>query len=648
MSGVTILLGGIQIDDADFGWSLYTGAAIDPVVITVDAYRTGEFELLPYITTLAITASGQDGTVDPAMETVLIDGVRVIEVRKLNDLATEIYLGDVRVDLARRVFPADFMMRWRDGYLFGTYEQTFAGAVQYLAELIPELAAALAGDAFDELQGADFELPNDVVQAGTLLLPGLEALAGLVGTTISVGSDGLIRFPKADNDSAFPVAAYSWVDDMSPSWAVQSRTKRGLPAKIRAYYPERHQLVIGLNNPSATSTGDSPLDIDLEWVYGFGEGYGTLDELLVYYGFEAGVLSEEQIAEHFTSANFEGTAVERDGSSEADDIVSIIKRDWRQTLRLLYRSGFGRRGGWTDIVPGRLKYITDKDGDSRFAIDPSASPVEAEWVQWHDTLVDPNPGDTNDLYGCIIARGHVKEGTVVPPAPFTIEPVGGHDDVYRLRYNQKEENTSAAFIGRLKNGGNSHLITVTGSGAEDDTGNHVEHSFGLYIQELSELRLEKNVELRVYFVATRQLPNTFERWTPVDVEGFADADVELQEIEVGSELFALYGEGEYDNAFPQTLNLAEIQADADRRVRIMKEDMSARLSGEGVAQGVAPVIDYVYPHGPVSRMDIMVDDSTVVFTRVIVGNRDTARARWDRSQKRKISRRRDAGGVPRV
>lgn len=646
MSGVEIKLGGIQIDDADFSWPLYTGGNIEPVVITVDAFRTGEFELLPYITTLEITASAEDGTINPAMETLLIEGVRVIEIRRLNDLATEIYLGGARIDLARRVFPSDFMMRWRDGYLFGTYEPTFERAVRALAEIVPELQAVLAPDAFTEVQSDDFDLPDGIIRAGDILLTGLEAMASLVGTTVSEGSDGLIRFPKPDNTTEFPVSAYSWVDGMEPSWQVQARIKRGLPRTIRVYYPERHQLVLKKYDPPATSTV-TPLDVDFEQVYGFNDGYGTLEELLAHYGFASDAISEERIAEMFTSENFEGTGIERDGSAEADDIIRAIKLHFNQTFRVIYPDNFGRRGGWTDMTPGRLKFITDKDGESRWAIDPQASPIEAEWVAWYDTLVDPTPGDTNVLYGCIVARGHrtYNNGTIIPSAPFDINFVPGQDDVFRVTYNQKEDNVAAAFLGRILR---DDLLTVTGSGSEDDTGNHVEHEFDLYIPELTDLRFQPDYDASFYFVATRQLPNTQERWTAIDIEGFPDGDVDLQEIEVGHDLFAIYGEGEFDNAQPLPKNIAELQQDAERRVRIMKEDMSARLEGEGVAQGVAPVLDHVYPHGPVNRMQIEVDDSTVVLTRVIVGNRDTAKARYERSQKRKQSRKREAGGVPRV
>lgn len=646
-TGTSIRLGGVQIDDADFSWPLYTGGEIKPVIITVDAYRTGEFELLPYITTLEITCSGQDGTNAPAMETILIEGVRIIEVRKLNELATEIYLGDVRVDLARRVFPADFMMRWRDGYLDGTNRLTFLAAMQYLAELVPEFEAALAGDALDEIGiGEEFWLPDNVVLAGGLLLPGLEAVANLIGATISVGFDGLIRFVTADNDSAFPVSAYSWVDAMEPTWAVQGRTLRGLPKTIRCLYPERHQLILKPYDPQSTDT-ITALSVDFEWVYGFDDGYDTLEELLVYYGFSRTAITEARLAEVVTSENFEGTGIERDGSAEADDIISIIKRDWRQTARIKYPSEFGRRGGWTELTPGRLKQVTDKDGAVRYALDPEASPILAEWVQWFNTLVDPNPGDTENLYGCIVARGHTTLSSVVPPAPFRIDFVPGQDDVFRITYNQKEENTAAAWLGKIWGGQNT--LEVTRAGAEDDTGGHVEHSFDMYIPEVSDLQFTSDFDCRLYFVATRQLPNSVERWTAIDIEGFPDGDVDVQELEVGEELHALYEAGAFDDAFrPLPLNSIELQRDAERRVRILKEDMAARLEGEGVAQGVAPVLDYVYPKGPVRQFSIEVDDSTVVFTRVVVGNRDSARARWDRSQKRKLSRKREAGGVPRV
>jgi hypothetical protein len=300
------------------------------------------------------------------------------------------------------------------------------------------------------------------------------------------------------------------------------------------------------------------------------------------------------------------------------------------------------------LTSGRLKQVTDKDGETRYAIDPEASPILAEWVQWFNTLVDPTPGDTENLYGCIVARGHkTYNGSIVPAAPFRIDFVPGQDDVFRITYNQKEENTSAAWLGKLWGG--QPTLEVTRAGAENDTGSHVEHSFDMYIPEVADLRFDKDFDCRLYFVATRQLPNSADRWTPIEIEGFPDGDVDVMELEVGNELHALYEEGGFDDANkPLPLNIIELQRDAERRVRILKEDMAAQLEGEGVAQGVAPVLDYIYPKGPVQQFVIEVDDSTVVLTRVVVGNRDSARARFERSQKRKLSRRREAGGVPRV
>lgn len=640
MTGVEITLGGVQVDDADFAWPLYTGSAISPVVITIDAFRSGEFELLPYITTLNITASGEDGTNSPTLIPLAIEGVRIIEIRKLNDVAAEVYLGDVRVDLARRVFPSDFMMRWRDGYLDGTNKPTFQQAVEFVASLVPELQDALANDAFAEVGGTEYSLPDGILKSGLLLLPALEEMASTVGTTISVGFDGKIRFPKADSSSTVPIDAYSWVDDMRPTWEVLSRVKRGLPKTIRCYYPERHQLILELADPRSTDSTFAHT-VEFEWVYGFGEGYGSLSELLTYYGFGSSSLSEAEIADKINTANFEGTAIERDGSAEADDIITVIKRDWRKVARIVYPSSFGRRGGWSDLVPGRLKQVTDKDGKTRWAPDPESSPVEAEWVQWYDTPVPPAGGSTWTLYGAMVARGHRTNETDIPFAPFNVDFVPGQDDILRFTYNQQEENTAAAWIGRIAS---SDFLRITRAGSEDDTGNHVEHSFDMYIPELSDLRFREAFDMRVYIVATRQTPNTYERWTAIDVAGFPDGDVDVQELEVGPELHALYEVLAIDTGAPP-LNRAELEEDAERRARIMKEDMAARLEGVGVAQGVEFVQDYVYPHGPVNMMSIEVDDSTVVFTRVVVGNRDSAQARWDRSQKRRASKRREVGGV---
>lgn len=654
-----VRLGGIQLDDADFEWPLYHGASIRPVVIAVDAERTEEFKALPYITTLEIVASAEDGTTNPAEETITIEGVRVIEIREVNDVATEIYLSDVRAELARRVFPSDFLLRWKDGYLAGTNKPTLREAIEYAAGFVPELAAALAPDAFDEIPETDsFDLPEKLVQAGRLVLPAIESIASTVGSTVSVGYDGLIRFPKPAGDAdTFATDAYSWVGDIRPSWDVKARNKRGLPQTYRVYYNERHAIRTVIYDPRATSSGNA-LAYEFEQVYGFNEQFGTLTELLEFYGFSRNAISEEQIADKYMTANFEGTDIQRDGSVEADTVIAIIKRDWHQTYRFLYADALGRRGGWTEKAFGRFIEVEDKDGTTRYAEDPQASPVRAEWTQWL-AVAEPNKVyGQEQLLGSVVARSHPKppEPSTLPTAPFDAEWLSEPDGVFRIKFNGTREDTASAWVGKMA-GVEDSVLTVERSTAEDDHGNHVEVEFGLYVPEIADIRFQEDYEMEVFIVATRRLPNNQDRWTHIDVEGFADGDVELAELEVGEELYAIRdyvgesGVGNIDkpqeaDGFGRVLNQVELEKDAERRVRILKEDMAARLEGRGVAQGIAPVLDLVYPKGPISEMVISVDDSTVVLTRLYASNRDSAQARYERKLRRERSRKRDAGGVP--
>lgn len=652
------MLGDIQLDDVDFEWPLYTGGFIRPVSIPFDAERAPEFEALPYITTLAIEASAEDGTNDPAMEIVIIQGVRVLEVRVVNDVAGVVFLGDFRADLARRVFPSDFLMRWRDGYLAGTNHPTFRGAIEFAAELLPELADALAPGAFDELaDDAEFELPDGVIKAGMLALPAIESLASLVGTTISGGSDGKLYFPAPGGDQPFATDAYSWIGDMRPSWDVRSRRKRGLPRTYRVYYNERHAIRASVLDERSTSNG-GPLSVKLEQVYAFGDRHGTLEELLVHYGFRWNDITEGQIARLYTAEQFEGTPLELGEGREAEDVTRIIKRDWRQLYRLVYGDGLGRFGGWTEMVAGRFVERRDKDGVLRYSEDPEAANARAEWTQWFDVLVTAQRGPQATVEGAVAARSYqTSPFGEIPTAPFDVL----FDDatgLVRLSFNRTVENTAAAFIGTMVDDPLSpgSLFVKEGDTMVDDDGNTVDTEFGLYFPEISDLRFKRKYDLEVFFVATRRLPNTQARWTYIDVPGFEDGDVEIAELEVGDELHALRdyvdpsarqpAKPAEADGFGPVLNLEDLRRDAERRVAILKQDMAARLEGEGVAQGVAPVIDLVYPHGPVATMEIIVDDSTVVTTKITMANRDSAQSRHERRRKREFSRRREAGGVP--
>ena len=649
--GTNILIGGIQLDDADFEWVLYSGGAINPIVIGFDASRIEEFKALPYITTLSITCSGEDGTAAPTMETLVIEGVRVIEVREINELAGELILGDVRVDLARRVWPSDYMMRWRDGYLHDTNKPRFSDAIKYAAGFVPELAAALADDAFAGIpETAEFELPDSVLKAGQLCLPALEQLAQLVGAGLTVGADGKVRFPVQDAAAVFPTASYSWIDAALPSWDVKNRFKRGLPKTFRVYYNERHTIRVAVLNPNTTSS--VPLKMAIENVYFFDGRYGPLSELLTFFGFEARAVSEAQIARMYTSDNFESTAIARDGSAEADDIIAIVKRDWRQLWRLTFEDAVGRRGGWSEVMFGRFAEVTDSDGTRRWAADPQAASVLGDWTQW--LAVAEGIGQSGAMaqaVGAVVARSYVVKGTVIPPAPFSAQWVSEPDGVLRLSYNGKADNAQTAWLGAMDIKGDPNLteLAIEYTTAEDDVENFVETEFGLHFPEISDVKFRASHQLRMFVVATRRLPNDQGRWTAIDVDGFADGDVDVQEIEVGEELFALYDFPPTEaRQFGDLLNSVELDADAARRVRTLKEDMAARLEGSGTAQGIAPVSDMIHPHGPVAAMRIIVDDSTVVFTEVIMANRDSADARWQRKRLREISRKREVGGVPLV
>ena len=655
-----ILLGDIQLDDVDFEWPLYTGGFIRPASIAFDAERAQEFEALPYITTLKIECSGEDGTTDPAMETLLVEGVRVLEVRVINDVAGVVYLADFRADLARRVFPADFLLRWKDGYLTGTNHPSFRQAIEYAAEFLPELADALAPEAFAEIpDGEEFNLPDGIIKAGMLALPAIEALASLVGSTISGGSDGKMYFPAPGGEQPFATEAYSWLGDMLPSWDVRSRRKRGLPKTYRVYYNERHSIRASVLDERSTSTGGA-LSVFLEQVYAFDDRHGTLSELLTHFGFSSRAITHEQIARLLTAEQFEGTDLELDGSTETEDITKIIKRDFRTLYRLVYGDNLGRIGGWTEMVAGRFTERRDKDGELRYSEDAEAASARAEWTQWFDALLTAQRGEQARVEGAVAARSYkTTPFGEIPKAPFDVafdEATG----LIRLSFNRTVENTAAAFIGTMVDDPYSpgSLIVKTGDTMLDDDGNTVESEFGLFFPEISDLQFKLRYDLEIFFIGTRRLPNTQARWTFIDVPGFEDGDVEMAELEVGDELHALRDyvdpaarqplkPAEADG-FGPVLNMAELQRDAERRVRIVKEDMAARLEGEGVAQGIAPVADLVYPHGPVAAMDIIVDDSTVVTTRITMANRDSAQSRHERKRKREFSRRREAGGVPLV
>lgn len=643
MAATNIQLGGIGLDDASFEWVLLRNGLVPQVIIRQGAERAAEFKALPYITTLSFSCSAVDGVAHSPAEAIVMQGVRILEVREVNDLVCEIYLSNCLADLANAVCPSSFQLLWKDGYLNGTELPLLEDAIKALAEQVTALDANLAAGGFENSPTMD--LPDGLNTAGRMLIPAMVTMADSVGADLAVGADGLIYFEERKaRDATFPINSYSWVEGMLPTWQIVNRQQRGLPQKIRIYYQEKHAIRVQF--PVGQTVVSNELRVELQQVYAFGEDFVTLNDLLDNLGIGR-VINDAQIGEAYFRENFDGTGLERDGSAERDEAIAIIKRDYRKLFKIVYPNSVGRIGGWTDLAFGYFKQVRDKDGRSRFTQDSTAAPVRAEWFEWLKVAEWPDPGEQRELAGSIVGRNHEAAGDLNPDAPFTASWVDPNDNVLRIQYEGTEDNTALAWLGL-----NVKPMHISGGEVmEDDSGVHFEHKFGLHIPTLDEAEFTPELNLDVFLVGTRRLPNTAAKWTSIEIDAFPEGDIEFMEVEVGSELFAIRdyvdaasGRDRQGDGLGELKNQPELQIDAERRAAIILEEIGAALEGKGTAQGLAPAIDFGRTTGAIRELAIEVDEGLVITTQVSMGNLDSVAARSERRRIRERQRAMRAGG----
>ena len=162
----------------------------------------------------------------------------------------------------------------------------------------------------------------------------------------------------------------------------------------------------------------------------------------------------------------------------------------------------------------------------------------------------------------------------------------------------------------------------------------------------------EQIEVRVSRARKVKTEVTIPVWVHVINKGggFANGDVPEFEPEIAEELFARRdyvnpAEGKFAEAdgLGAWLNLPELDRDADRRVRMLKDTMATLVDGRGVAIGVAPLVDLGHPREAVAAMVLQVDGPSVL-TEVAVGRLDDEAAREQRRALREPMRRMQLGG----
>ncbi len=651
--GNLVRLGPVDLDDCEFDWPFYLGPQARHVTIRQPIEKLPELQALPYITDLEFTTSAEDNTAHPTMELRVVHGVRLVHARAVNDLVCEVVLYDCRRDLENRDCPMDFNIRFKDGVLYGTDVPSIGQALDDLASLLPEFAANRHPDAVAGLN-PEISLPDGIVTGGMKFLRALDRIADYVNADIAVDDTGMLLLrPRGTAATAgVNLAAFNWVEGFEPSWSPESGQQRGLPRIIRCLYPQRHAIRVTPEDDRATGTPD-PLAVYLRQVYSDGDRYLALSELLIARGFSRIALNDDQIRLVINSESFEGTGVQPTSAydSDAKAVIAIIKRDWRCLWRVVYPDDLGRRGGWTEVQLGYFVQLTDKDGKLRYADQITARCVKGEWTEWLARAEENDDSffDQQTLVNALVARSHVKKiaDPAPPDAPFTARWESEADLVLRISPGATEAGAERLWLGRMvgKNGRDEQpelRISYDEAGPEDEAGVSAGTFTGRHFPTVADVRFAplRQWTLQVFMVATRRLPNDFRRWTAVDVEAFPNGDVEVLELEVGDELYAIrdyrdHIDGRAADGLGLLRNQPELEADAKRRAAVVMDRIHAALEGEGTAHGLA---GFDIPIGNGVREVAIKVSGCVITTRVEVGNTDSEALRQDRSFRREARR----------
>jgi hypothetical protein len=666
MAYTRVMLEGVRLDPTRFEWKFTRGW--DPWEVTIRQLAGKEDEVagLPYTCALDVFNTGEAGTVNGGEEHLRIYGLRITDITRVDNRVCTITLADLRKDLHDRVCPADVNLRWKDGYLNNTRFQYARDLFEYLAPLIAELEADLAPDAFDDLlDEPDYEIPDGESLAGMMLPEAGKRVTELLAIDPVVGVDGYLRFVRRGSTLDLMLDAYNWLVGAMPSWSVQSRTPRGLPRKLRFHYWERHALRCGNLDPDERRTSSitipKEVEIQLEQVYNFDGRYGTLDELLVHYDYDATEIYDERIADVIMRPNFEGTTLEpvRGGNVNAREVINIIRRDWRLLWRVKYPEQIGRRGGWRNPIFGYFGSVTDKDGNITYSGDISGAAVRMEYTEYLAQVDEDNDTQVTWDDNIVFRSYKINDAGTLPVAPFIPTWEGSAPgEIIRLVPKPEPGRQLAVYPGRLGNNKDGILqVQVRTSMAMDDgrpfdvpvPATHIPAP-----EDLTFVRYDSSVpafEVNVYFTAVRGMPNDATRWWAEERPGFEDGDVDVLEAEVGNELYMLrnfvdpsrvsfepHGDG-----FGKPLNEDAVRADADRRARVLRERLGTLVGGDGVAIGTGLIVDMGHPKQAVSSLTLQVD-GLAVTSRIDVGLLDNEQARDQRRRLREQLRRSELGG----
>lgn len=606
-------LGPVALDLATFSWPIYRGAVVRYIQIDQGGQRWDEIRSLPRVTNLRIICKGENDGRDE----INIEGVRVVEKVHVSEKRCYVVIADVREELNRFIMDLDFNVLLKDGYLNETRAAKVIDALRKMKKKMPAFGKLYDGKPFRRLK--DESLPDDILTSGKDLPGALDEVLEAHGVSVIAVQKGKLAFvDKRDvGQSDVPgVDDFEWLEGSEPVWQTLHRVRHGKGKKFLFRYWSRHTIRIQNEDASGqTVVTGSETAIELEQVYLKGRDFFIRSSLLRSFGLPGNLISDKEIAFNILTKNFEKSDIYRDGSKATDDLIAIFKRDWRKLWRIKNQDTLvGKDGVWDALVVG----VLNSDGSG--AVEEAA--VRCEFTEIRNVVSSKTTGGR--LVGTQLSTNFEKDAQGrLPEAPFRASFVGPFTDGI-IKLEPASPEGYELWPGLLKE---PIKIDWTQNQKPPGGGQAVGGvAFQIEASNREQGEFDPDFALQLFIVATRRAPNNDSRWWEEETDGFADADVPVQEFEVGPELTAYRdyvdpldpARAPLADGFGPILNGVATRDDAKRRGQLYRDEVGRKLEGKAEALGVKAART-VKLEGAIKEMNIKVA-GLYVGTEIEVGN----------------------------
>lgn len=677
MAKTVYKLENVSLDVTQFAMPFYRGVKAREFTIVQDIQKFAELkkemERVKGVATLTIECSSTDGT-NAKKRTEKFEGLRVLRVYRHSEQTCAVDLTDVRKELENWICKKDLNLLYRDGYLDGTRKQFLNEALEFLL--------SDAWHLFKENPLSNvlsLEMPDDMLLAGATLGKPLDEILSKFGLDLTHVKQGKLKFATKEDIAGKPIKGkYQWVVGGEPPWlSAVDDAKFRRAKKVRYYYKRRMAILAHvLHDKSTTPSGY--LAVTLEQRYNDGQrgdepaaaraNLLTKEQLLAKYapGVDPKIITDEYIGKIYMTENFSRPgyeALKRTGSAERDNLIRIMKRDWRELYEVRFANPQMSLGGFSDMRVGvlrRLDKVTQEQraaglevGDVTGDVEPQGA-VRGEWAEF--LRVIHNVSGAASIEGASTIQNHLRSlpfVSVLPTTPFTAAWENEEANVIRLGTPALRDGNSAV-LAKVSNADDMKIRKGRNKSLPGTKGGSTPRYWGWDVPVHSKAELEPR-DAVVLLVGTQRLPNDQSRWQGIELDAFEDGDVELQEFEVDA-LPAVFDYVDFAGVtvpggkpardpflgIGAWLNESKIREDAALRRELYKQEAKLRPAGIGIAAGIEAAVKEEID-GSIDSIVVQVEKCQVL-TEISCGNLSSHTARQERARRRARERKIEAGG----